>query len=242
MPYSMITLRAALKELGFSKGVQPFAWEQAKGVVSPELTAQFKYGRSSGNFLNDLLEYCWLVYSKALNASGPQLIGRTGDLWVPQYLQKAGIDIQQQKNLWDAHAQGNIQVMDKWSPAVNDCWILGGIHRRADFQIVSERVLKNLWEFKEGRQSVTTRELLGLIHFGYKLKQDGKKNRYICVDQGAARGSTLQEYDRYMKQIAAAGPDAIRGVLVMDLKLQNQIQNFNLSSLRKTAAAGSPRG
>ena len=132
MAYSMITMRQSLMNLGVSKGVNPFLWEQdgMKGVVNPALAAQFKYGRRQ-NFLNDLLEYCWLVYSKALNAGGPQLIGRTGDLWVPKQLSKVGITDSKTQTLWESFTAGNIQVMDKWSPTVNDCWVLGGVHRRA---------------------------------------------------------------------------------------------------------------
>jgi hypothetical protein len=53
-----------------------------EGVVNPALSAQFKVGqveiKRGQNFLNDLLEYCWLVYSKAFSTDGVQLIGRTG--------------------------------------------------------------------------------------------------------------------------------------------------------------------
>lgn len=74
MSYSMVTMRQSLKNLGNSKGVNPFLWEQKgmTGVVNPLLTNEFKYGRGQ-NFVNDLLEYCWLVYSKALNSVGLQL-------------------------------------------------------------------------------------------------------------------------------------------------------------------------
>ena len=233
MSYSMVTPRAALKNVGFGKGVPAFAWEQDKGAINSHLAAQFIHGRSSNNYLNDLLEYCWLVYSKSLNASGPQMIGRTGDLWVTSHLEKAGINVERKQTLWDAHTRGNIQVMDKWSPAVNDCWVLGGIHRMADFEIVSERVLKNEWDFTKNLPVVTAREILGLLHFGYKLKQEPNRARYVCEDRGAAGGATVEEYDRYMKGVQAEGPDSIRQILTMDAKLQSEIHTFDKSKLNK---------
>jgi hypothetical protein len=69
---SMIPMRYALQQIGASKGVNPFVWEAAKGGVHANLAAQFPYGRRQ-NYLNDLLEYCWLVYSKALHSGGPHV-------------------------------------------------------------------------------------------------------------------------------------------------------------------------
>ena len=40
--------------------------------------------------------------------------------------------------------------MDKWTPVVNDCWVLGGVHRRAAFRLESPRALDNLWEGARG--------------------------------------------------------------------------------------------
>jgi hypothetical protein len=230
MPYSMITMRAALKSLGVSKGVNPFKWEE-KGDVHPELASQFKYGRGQ-NFLNDLLEYCWLVYSKALNSVGPQFIGRTGDLWVPKQLSKAGITDSKTQTLWDSFTQGNIQVMDKWSPTVNDCWVLGGVHRRANFELVSARTLRNLWDFKMGFHIVTAREILGLLYFGYKLQQQPNRVVLTCQNSAAALNATIEAYDNYMKSMEGKGPDSIRSVLVMDPALQDQIKTFDRSKLK----------
>ena len=233
MSYSMITIREALKVLGVSKGINPFVWEEkekpnAPYAVHPQLASQFhltfkdrdqagntftRQVRTGGiqNFLNDLTEYCWLVYLKALQASGPQLIGRQHDLWVSEYLEKSGIDPATKRKLWDHHTQGNVQVMDKWAPTVNDSWVLGGVHRRADFKLVSDRTLDNLWDCRAGRHVVTARELLGLLHFGYKLKPD--KNILICQNAVAARDATLADYDSYMTNMQAQGEASIRSLL-----------------------------
>jgi len=191
----------------------------------------FPYGRGQ-NFLNDLLEYCWLVYSKAKSAAGAQLIGRTGDLWVAAQLSAVGISDTGKQTLWDSYTKGNIQVMDKWSPTVNDCWVLGGLHRQADFELVSVRTLQNLWDFKLGFHIVTAREILGALHFGYKLDTSKTPVRLVCKDTAAARGATVERYDAYMKELQTKGPDSIRSILVTDPKLQNEIQNFDRSRLK----------
>jgi hypothetical protein len=213
MSYSMTTMRAALKAVGSSKGVNPFIWEEKKGGVDPHLSAKFPFGRSSQNYLNDLLEYCWLVYEKSLRAGGAQKIGRTNDLWVPEHLEKVGIDPAKQQTLWDNHIKGNIQKMDKWAPTVNDCWVLGGVHRRADFELLSARKIENLWDFQGVRHVVTGREILGLIHFGYVLEKQPTRVRFVCKNAAAAQGATIEAYDAHMKIMEAKGPATILSIL-----------------------------
>ena len=246
MTYSMITMRQALVEIGVKKGANPFKWEAEEfvGTVNPHLLDQFTYGRPRGNFLNDMLEYCWLVYSKALGSTGPMLIGRQSDLWVPNQLERVGIDfcytddkgkaVLNVKNyLWDPHTEGNIQVMDKWAPVVNDCWVLGGVHRLADFELFSVRTLKNLWDFVKGIPVVTAREILGVLHFGYSLKQQpGVPLRLVCADSAKAQGATIEAYNSFMEDQQAAGSDSIRSILVMDPALKNEIEGFDRSLLR----------
>ncbi|HTO69366.1 MAG TPA: hypothetical protein VMR31_05845 [Myxococcota bacterium] len=235
MTYSMVTMRDSLKRLGVTKGVNPFVWEDAelgkKGVVNPALAAKFGPYAPNKNFLNDLLEYCWLAYSKALKASGPQLIGRQGDLWVPQYLAKAGVDPKSHEKLWADHAKGNVQVLDKWAPVVNDCWVLGGVHRRADFNVVSILALKNLWDFGAGFHVVTAREILGLLHFGYSLERQAGKLRLVCADSAAAQSATIEAYDRLMRE--SKGRESIRALIdPAFLELNAEIASFDKSKLK----------
>lgn len=63
----MATLRAALVNLGVkAEGISPFVWERDKTVRVPKaISGQFHKGRRAPNFVNDLLEYCWIVYEKA---------------------------------------------------------------------------------------------------------------------------------------------------------------------------------
>lgn len=227
----MITMRQALKDVGISRGVNPFVWEEKPHTVNPHLAAQFKYGRGQ-NLLNDILEYCWLAYSKAADASGPQLIGRKGDLWVTEQLDRAGISVKDHQTLWDPHTKGNIQVLDKWSPVVNDCWVLGGVHRRTDFVLVSVTTLQNLWDFAHGFHIVTAREILGLLNFGYSLKQQSPGVRLVCTKPELALNATIQEYDKFMQGKQGIGPDSIRSVLVMDPALKKEVEGFDRSRLK----------
>jgi hypothetical protein len=227
----MVTMREALKQIGVSKGVNAFMWEESKQGVNSHLAQQFKYGRRQ-NYLNDLLEYCWLAYSKSRDAPGAMLIGRTGDLWVTQHLQRSGISVKDHQTLWDPHTKGNIQVLDKWAPVVNDCWVLGGIHRCADFELVSVRSLQNLWDYNNGFHIVTAREILGLLNFGYSVKQEPKGVKLVCTHPGKARESTIQAYARFMAGKERAGPNSIRSLLAMDPALKNEIHGFDRSRLK----------
>jgi hypothetical protein len=238
MRYSWVTMRQALKDVGVSKGVNPFLWEEAQ-KVNPHLAAQFKHGRGK-NFLNDMLEYCLLAYSKAIDASGPQLIGRQDDLWVAEKLDRAGISVADKQTLWDPHTKGNIQVLDKWAPVINDCWVLGGVHRRAAFELVSMRTLENLWHFAnekkdpkdKARHVVTAREILGLLNFGYSVKRQADKVTLVCADASKADTATIQAYTAFMTGKEQTGPDSIRAILVLDPNLKKDIEGFDRSKLK----------
>jgi hypothetical protein len=247
MRYSMVTMRQALIEVGVRKGDSPFVWEESKESVNPHLAAQFKYQKYDDpkrvrNLFSDMLEYCWLAYSKSLNAVGPQFIGRQGDLWVADHLQRAAISLQQKQTLWDPHTKGNIQVLDKWAPVINDCWVLGGVHRNADFILVSVRTLKNLWDFDHGFHVVTAREILGLLHFGYEVKQQSEGVRLTCTNRSKAQLATIQAYDSFMQDKQEIGADSIRSVLVMDPALKKEIQGFDPARLRHVHPKGPVSG
>ncbi len=240
MAYNMITLRAALERLGYGKNslptpmqqsgaTSPFLWKGLESTgdhlrrVSPKLTAKFVIPRKNQpdlqigrrqNFLNDITEYCWIVYSKAMQAVGRQLVGRQGDLWIAERLEKAGINLQEKHHLWDEWTKGNIQVMDKWSKVINDCWILGGVHRRADFELVSKTSMDNLWDSKNNYHVVTARELLGLLHFGYELTRRGGTVIYTCYrNPSAANGATIEAYRDLMVDMEALGQASVQGLL-----------------------------
>lgn len=233
MPYSMVTMRQALKNVGVSKGVNPFMWEETKGVVNRELANKFQYAPVH-NYLNDLLEYCWLVYSKAFNSPGDQLIGRQDDLWVPEQLSKVGITDKTTQTLWNNFTQGNIQVMDKWSTTVNDCWVLGGVHRYANFKLVSVRTLKNLWDVTCGFHIVTAREILGVLHFGYKMEEKPQGVTLTCQDSRAAMNATIEAYADYMVDMQTKGASSIASLLDPKLlQLPDEIITFDKDKLKR---------
>ncbi|MFC1572331.1 hypothetical protein ACFL6M_01910 [Candidatus Eisenbacteria bacterium] len=124
------------------------------------------------------------------------------------------------------------KVLDKWAPVVNDCWVLGGVHCRADFDLVSVRTLKNLWNFNQGFHVVTAREILGLINLGYSVKQKPNLVKFVCTDPGKAQAATIQAYDAFVKGKERMGADSIRSILVMDPALKNEIHGFDQSRLR----------
>lgn len=218
--------------VGVSKGVNPFMWEKTPGVVNSELANKFKY-TPVHNELNDLLEYCWLVYAKALNSPGDQLIGRQDDLWVPQQLSKVGITDKDTQTLWNSFTQGNIQVMDKWSTTVNDCWVLGGVHRYANFKLVSVRTLKNLWDVNCGFHIVTAREILGVLNFGYKMEEEPQGVTLTCQEKVVAMNATIEAYAKYMVDMQTKGASSIASLLDPKmLRLPDQIITFNKEKLK----------
>jgi hypothetical protein len=227
----MVTMLQALKNIGASR---------LTGQVNQQLTSMFPFAKGQ-TAMNVLLEYCWLVYSKAKNASGPQLIGRTNDLWVPAYLLKAGITDKDKQLLWDSCTKGNIEKIDLWSVTVNDCWVLGGVHRQADFELVSIRTPQNLWDFANHYYVVTAREMMGLLHFGYRFDQKPGRLFLVCRDDPAgvqkARNATIEDYDAYMKKMQAKGPDSIRSVIAPEIQaLHSEIQSFDRSRLKHVTA------
>jgi hypothetical protein len=236
MAYNIITLRGALKEMDVASADKPWIWQANDKAVNPKLQEQFPYGRAKADYdvntinkkdpdninkiLNDLTEYCWLVYSKSFETSGPHIIGRVDDLWIPAYLELFGITDKKTQTLWNSSAKGNIQVMDKWSPVVNDCWVLGGVHRRASFQLVSVLSPKNLWDLDRKGHVVTAREILGLLHFGYSMMQGPASLWFTCTDVAKANAATVQEYSSFMRAQEAMGPDSIKSLLVADAALR----------------------
>lgn len=249
MAYSIITLRGALKEMGVARLTKPWIWQATDKAVNPKLQQQFPYGRPKADYdpeklkkqepdlnnvnriLNDLTEYCWIAYSKSYERSGPHIIGRTPDLWVPEYLERAGITDQKTQTLWDSHVMGNIQLLDKWAPVVNDCWVLGGVHRRADFELISVRSATNLWDFKDRYHIVTGRELLGLLHFGYSAREGPASIWLVCTDVAKAKAATVEEYSAFMEEQQKMGPDSIR-MLLAGTKLREDIKGFDTSKLK----------
>ncbi|OCA52927.1 hypothetical protein [Photorhabdus namnaonensis] len=233
MTYAMLTLRRDLESLSYKKKVNPFLWEQDKDVVHENLSSQFPGNQRRKNYLNDLTEYCWLVYRKALSANGPMLIGRVSDVQQDRLLKPLGLGREKSENSWNPNAQGNILMVDKWTDVINDCWVLGGIHRHADFHLMSAEAPSNLWNHEQGYHIVTAREILGLLNFGYKREKHGKQVIYRCKNPSSADRASLLPYRILMKKAMGQGPSSITKLISEQVTgFNEEIRAFDYSSLK----------
>ena len=178
-------------------GISAWDWPgSTPGEVNKELARQSPKIR--GNFLEELTEYCWRAYSKAMRGSGDLVIGRV------QHLGAAGLyakvaEIAEAGTMFDLKAMGNLLKADKWARVVNDSWILGGVHRGATFRLASPLVLENLWNPLGGFLVVTAREILGLLHFGYQLDRVGPYQLLTPRSHAKAAAADLLKYDRLIR-------------------------------------------
>jgi hypothetical protein len=108
----------------------------------------------------------------------------------------------------DKGTTGNVLNQDKWAAPVNDAWLLGGIHRKANFRLASPKIIENLWN-TNGYLVVTAREIIGLINFGYVLHQVGPYKVFLYDTSEGIRGlsnrrkaneATLTKYSEHMKK------------------------------------------
>ncbi|MGK0707033.1 hypothetical protein ACSFCW_27030 [Yokenella regensburgei] len=230
--YNLLTLRRDIESLGTKSSENPFVWEEQNGIVDEELTNRFHNGRRRKNYINDLAEYCWLVYKKAFVSTGPMLIGRSGDLWIKSVL--AQFNLKKDEYLWKENATGNILMMDKWAPILNDAWVLGGVHRHADFHLMSILAPENLWNYQSGYHIVTAREIIGLQNFGYQRVLIGNKIIFKCKDISSADNANLRSYSLLMKKEMSQQESSINKLILEPVAgLNRDIQNFDYSRLKR---------
>jgi hypothetical protein len=193
MAYTKDIIRGDLKRLNVS------AWQWAGNA--PKAQIDLKTGkaptRPAQDALEDITEYCWCAYDKAARGSGDQVIGRVNHLNAAGLYEKVS-EILDKQTLFADSAKGNLLKMDKWSTVVNDSWVIGGVHRCANFRVVSPRVMENLWNYQIGLPVVTARELLGLLHFGYRIQQVGPWQVASVTDRGRATAANLVDYAQLM--------------------------------------------
>ena len=210
-------------------GAQSWIWERqdVRGRLNQVLAAASP-GLEGRQVIAEMLEYCWCAYSKAYIASGDQLIGRSEDLTSAKR-KVANIDLARGQTLFDHGTRGNILEMDKWVPIVNDAWVMGGVHRHADFHLVSPRAVVNLWYSGADGQRlvVTAREILGLIRFGYRRTVSGDgKVKYVCGDPYLAMASSLPQYAQEIREKEVLGMAATTELVGIRDDLANQILRF----------------
>jgi hypothetical protein len=194
MPYTEPTIRQDLQKLNIDKwdwaGVTTKMPIDPKTGKPPVLTAQ--------DVTQEMGTYCWCAYDKAFRTSGDQVIGRESHLNAAGLYDKVS-DIVGDQTLATGGTKGNLLKMDKWARVVNDSWLLGGVHRGANFRLVSPRVMENLWNFKMGAPIVTAREMIGLLYFGYQIQQVGPYQVLSLVDRTRNASANLVDYDRLMQ-------------------------------------------
>jgi hypothetical protein len=127
---------------------------------------------------------------------------------------------------------GSILSDQKWTPLMNDCFILGGVHAAFEFHLAEDGAAAFFarnpptpatiaapgghaaaaWEqfFKanpqllcnQGLPRVLARELVGLSTFGYRPRFLNQQLSFYCAHPGQAKGAT---FSAYLDAIQAAG-------------------------------------
>ena len=182
-----------------------------------------KAEQKAGTTLPLIQKYCWTVYNKAYKASGPQVIGRLGD--IHRSLKEKISNIMEGQTLLDDFTQGNVLKVDRWSLTVNDCWVLGGVHRRAPFALMSDYTWKNIWNPDIQGFVVTARELIGLQTFGYTRVTGTALGpgslavaTYVSGDEGLALASDLEDYHLAVALAESRGPRAATDLINLGAK------------------------
>lgn len=151
------------------------------------------------------VQNAWAVYRRAMHTNLQSLVlGR----WVPNSTElNPGIDQTTRDNFHQMNEVdygGSVMNSANWSVLMNDAWVLGGIHSHTPFYLASPRTQANIdlrqggdpgtWRFDD--LTVTGRELLGLLTFGYEIVRAnptlGEAGRVL--NAGLANGATFDAY------------------------------------------------
>jgi hypothetical protein len=173
---------------------------RAYGYLGP---ANFRRGKLAKNAAG-YIAMCFKVYSNAAhNVRGELLVGRIvkrdGESR-PINIEQIGhgLDDIEKQNFGTTNDAGDgsvLSVDNYWTAALNDSWLMGGIHAGVDFYLASPRTKTNVLD-PSFATTVTGRELFGLTTFGYTLHPQTKMGEvYVCTNRGAARGATLAAYE-----------------------------------------------
>ena len=148
---------------------------------------------------------CWQVYQNARDVGLDMLaMGRINRLG-PQEIANLGATSQTQA--------GSILISNEWSIAMNDSWVIGGIHGHQPFHLASETIDANIinLQYQPGQAperifTVTGRELLGITTFGYSIHHQSELLGTVltCTEPMLANGATFQAYRRQVQAAATA--------------------------------------
>lgn len=229
MAYTERQLYDAIVQLAIISHMKWWPWED-KSVK----TADDQKGTSI--FWREMTKYCWQAYTKANGSAGMAYIGRMADVKdLKGTLCK--IDLEKGQTLFDEGTKGNALEMNKWAPVLNDSWVLGHIHRFADFELYSPRSFQNVWEDSPNRKGmvVTAREITGLETFGYQRETvTGVNVKYVCKDHKLAAAADLLAYDRVAKEMEAAGHGSVLKHMGLRDDVAAQIKGFDPRTLKPT--------
>lgn len=168
-------------------------------------------GPSSTTVTEEHIEMCWMLYQNSRNnVHGKLVCGLLTDLRDAKRALGGTNDL---------HTGSVLNIVNKtkqlgrgWSTLANDCWILGGIHARLPFQLVSDPVGQTFKDpnYVDGKSNenhmmrVTARELIGLTHFGYRASSNpvidiesralGVKYELVCFDKAKADDASIAKY------------------------------------------------
>jgi len=221
----------------------------------PTDPANLTKAEKRNRFLFSLQLYGWFIYRQTNTDAGSQIIGREGDT-DPFSLEHAKIPgvhsggyTKLPGGTWakpsaatpkpglnlTPQARGNVLKMDKWHPTMNDCWVLGGVHRLATFQLVSPRIPENIFNHRHGYLIVTAREILGLLHFGYEVNRAGGVVRFEPKNLHLARNANLVDYWKHIQEKSRLGAGIIREMLDRELKrdVHAEIESFDKRKLKR---------
>lgn len=168
--------------------------------------ASFKDGQLTLPAVNHL-NACYETYvNSATNPLAMMAVGRivrkdgTGE--------RIGIGDLERDNFGRANSGSKGSVLDAndWGLEMNDAWLMGGIHAFLDFHVASPRTANNILDPTYGA-TVTGRELLGLITFGYTLNPGPSwaEEVYVCTNQSLALGATFFAYQKAFDAAKASG-------------------------------------
>ena len=116
--------------------------------------------------------------------------------------------------------------------------MLGGVHRLAEFELISPQAPGNLWDVKAGFHVVTARELLGLRQFGYQgIQQANGHVLFRCTNPTTAQTATLKAYTTLMAGAENLGANSVTGLIQEIMPgLNKEIRSFDRMKLRHVAA------
>ena len=91
---------------------------------------------------------------------------------------------------------GAILAAGGWNYAVNDAWVLGGVHGMLPVYCASALTKDNMISARRNALTITGREVLGLLTFGYKMVSHAKLGMaFQCEDWRAAKAASFEQYD-----------------------------------------------